>query len=108
MKKAIAISTPVRHALSVMGKTIAVARKRKGVSQTELATRMGVTPVTVARIEKGHPGSSLGTVFKALWLLDMPLWPSLNVEVSAEIRQLQAKEELMVQRVGRRKVHDDF
>ncbi|HEX7030440.1 MAG TPA: helix-turn-helix transcriptional regulator [Gammaproteobacteria bacterium] len=99
----------VRQALAALGNTIEVARKQKRITREELAGRMGVSHVTLQRIEQGRATTAIGSVFKALWLLDLPLWPSLDVPAAEEIRLLQGKRDLMAKRAGRpRKFDDDF
>lgn len=81
----------VQQALEALGGTIAAARREKGMSQAELAVRMDITTVTLSRLERGNPGTGIGIVFKALWMLDLPLWPSLDLDAVEQIRLLQNK-----------------
>jgi transcriptional regulator with XRE-family HTH domain len=39
------------------GSTIRAVRRRRGWRQIDLAARAGVSPATISRIERGHPGS---------------------------------------------------
>lgn len=97
----------IRQALVDLGRTIATARKARGMSQADLAQRLGVSKVTVIRLESGHPGTKVGTVFHALWLVDLPLWPSLDVDTAEQLRLLQRKADLVGARGGRRRVISD-
>lgn len=79
------------------------------MSQADLGRRLGVSKVTVVRLEAGHPGTKVGTVFHALWLVDLPLWPALDADTTDQVRLLQRKAELMGARVRRRReMSDDF
>lgn len=62
------------HALSVLGTHIAIARRELGWTAADLAARLGVTPQLVSRIEKGAPGTAIGTVFEAAVLCGIPLF----------------------------------
>ena len=53
-----------RHAIA-LGKTVAWYRKGLGISQDQLAERMGSTQGTVSRIENGLGYTSLDIVVKA-------------------------------------------
>lgn len=61
-------------ALAVLGGQVAVARREIGWTAGELAERLGVTPALVARIERGAPTTSIGTVFEAAVLCGVPLF----------------------------------
>lgn len=108
MKKLISYPFPVQQALKDIGATIVAARKEKKVSQVELAERLGVTQATVSRIERGHPGSSIAIVLKALWVLDLPLWPSLDLETSEQMRLLQNKAKVLIKMRRGGTLSDDF
>ena len=61
-----AASVPVNNAIKSLGKNIELARKRRGLSQADLAARMGVSVSTVRRMEDGHPGMALQYLASAL------------------------------------------
>ena len=54
-----------------LGRDIAVARKRRHVSMSEMAERMMVNLKTVQRMEKGDPAVGIGIVATALWVLGL-------------------------------------
>lgn len=64
------IPQPVQQGLSDLGRLVALYRKHKKWRQQDLATRLGVTRQTVARLEKGNASISIGIYYTALWLLD--------------------------------------
>ncbi|WP_312524945.1 helix-turn-helix transcriptional regulator [Comamonas sp.] len=56
----------VDRALKAMGKNIELARRRRGLSQADLASRMSVSVSTVRRLEDGSPGTALIYLASAL------------------------------------------
>ena len=92
-----------------LGANIAVARRRRRLTQAELAARAGITRVTFARVEAGHPGTGLGAYLAVLWALglDRDVAAVANVETDREGATLEAA------RLGRRvrparRPDDDF
>lgn len=67
-ESSLAISTnlAVDRALKALGRNIELARRRRGLSQTDLASRMSVSVSTVRRLEDGHPGTALTYLASAL------------------------------------------
>jgi len=64
---------PVRHALKELGMLIATGRKEKQFTQAELAKRIGVGRMTVARMENGAPEVAIGYYLTAAWILGLPV-----------------------------------
>jgi transcriptional regulator with XRE-family HTH domain len=56
----------VARALATLGRNIELARRRRGLSQADLASRMSVSVSTVRRLEDGHPGTALTYLASAL------------------------------------------
>lgn len=52
--------------LQALGETITRARKRRGLTQGDIAERAGVARETVVRLEAGSAGSSLGLLVAVL------------------------------------------
>lgn len=63
---ATATNLPVDRAIKALGQSIELARRRRGLSQADLASRMGVSVSTVRRLEDGHPGIALSCLASAL------------------------------------------
>ncbi len=61
-----ATNIPIDRALKALGKSIELARRRRGMSQADLASRMGASVSTVRRLEDGHPGTALSYLGSAL------------------------------------------
>ena len=66
-----AISESTTDQLQKLGRDIAVARKRRRMSMSEMAERMMVNLKTVQRMEKGDPAVGIGIVATALWVLGL-------------------------------------
>jgi transcriptional regulator with XRE-family HTH domain len=56
--------------LTALGERIALARRARGWTQSDLASKMDVSINTVVNIEKGRPSVALGQMVMALWVLD--------------------------------------
>jgi len=60
------VHSSVARSLRKLGADIAVARRVRRISTTDLAERMGVTRGTLRRLENGDPGVSLNTLAMAM------------------------------------------
>jgi len=56
-----------------LGAALRKERKRKGLSQTDVGRSVGIDQPTVSRVEKGNPGTELGTLFRLLAALGLEL-----------------------------------
>ena len=73
--------TPAKESLCVeTGKKIADARRNSGLSQKELAEKMGVSQQLVSRIESGRENTSLGTLIKIV----RALGKRVRIEIEGE------------------------
>ena len=61
----------VASALKRLGSNIALARKRRGMQQEELAAKAGTTHVTLRRVERGNPTTSIAAYFVVLWAMGL-------------------------------------
>ena len=57
-----------------IGLTIRDGRLARGLDQTELARRIGVSRQWLVAIEKGKPRAEIGLVLRALRELDLDTW----------------------------------
>lgn len=74
-------------ALAILGQQIRMGRHRKGWSMASLAARIGVSPPTVAAIEAGSPGTSIGTVLDAAVTVGVQLFGADRAELVAMRRR---------------------
>ena len=73
MKKIRPLSKSSVNALRLMGLQIKAARLERGISQKDLADRIGASRFTVLSIEKGDPKVAVGYVFEAASTVGVPL-----------------------------------
>jgi DNA-binding XRE family transcriptional regulator len=66
-----AVPIAVERAIRTLGGHIAEARIRRRMSQQNLADRIGVSRLTIIRIERGHPRVEIAAFVAALWALDL-------------------------------------
>jgi len=96
----------VTKRLSRLGALVQAAREEQGLSQVDLAQRIGASRTTVQRLEAGNASVVWGTVMTACWVLNLPTDPDALSEARAA--QLLLKGE-QIQRVRRRReTSDDF
>jgi transcriptional regulator with XRE-family HTH domain len=62
-------SLRIETALKKLGRDMGDLRKRRRISTSLMAERMGVTRVTLSRIEKGDPKVNMGAYAMALFVL---------------------------------------
>ena len=62
---------PAAHALRKLGREIAFARRKRGISTADMAARLFVSRDTLWRMEKGDPTVSSGTLATALFVLQL-------------------------------------
>jgi DNA-binding XRE family transcriptional regulator len=70
-KSQAALPFPVVLALRKLGSDVALARKMRSMTQAVMAERAMVSRNTLARVEKGDAGVSLGTYASVLFVLGM-------------------------------------
>jgi transcriptional regulator with XRE-family HTH domain len=69
LRSQLGLPQEVADAVSRLGDHTQIARKRRGMTLEEMASRMFVTRKTLSRLEKGDPGVSLAVLASALWVL---------------------------------------
>ncbi len=85
--------------LKEVGRLVSEARKRRGMSVLELANRAHVDRRTVAQLESGHPGVSMGLFFQILSLFNLAkgveefLKPENDIETAAtRVRKIRKRQ----------------
>lgn len=94
----------VRRALRDVADDLSTWRKLRGLTQAQLADRAGISPDTVARLERGDGGLSLENVLRmlrALGILDSV--PNALDPYESDVGRLRSDEQLP-QRVRPRKL----
>ena len=62
---------PVTHALRKLGRDLALARRKRGLSTADMASRLFVSRDTLWRLERGDASVALGTLATALFVLQL-------------------------------------
>jgi len=65
------ISLNTERALLECAENIKIARKRRKITATALADKLGINRATIKRLENGDPGVGLGLFFEILNHFDM-------------------------------------
>ncbi|MGO1080252.1 helix-turn-helix transcriptional regulator [Inquilinus sp. CA228] len=99
-----------REALGALGKQVRLARKQRGLSEADLADRIGIARSTLQLIEKGDPRVEIGLVFEAAVVTGVSLFEPEAATLAPQIARLDDKLALLPQSVRRprREVKDDF
>jgi transcriptional regulator with XRE-family HTH domain len=75
----------------------------------ELAERVGATPATLRKVERGDPTVSLGIAFEAAAILGVPLFSPDETLRRLEADVLDGRLAVLPKQVrGSRRVRDDF
>ena len=69
MPKTHSLPLPAAHALRKLGRDLALARRKRGISTAEMAERLFVSRDTLWRMERGDPTVALGTLATAAFVL---------------------------------------
>ena len=59
MSKTGSIPLPAAHALRKLGRNLALARRKRGISTSDMAARLFVSRDTLWRLERGDPAVAL-------------------------------------------------
>jgi len=102
------ISQLTTEALKTLGALINVARRNCGMSQASLAERLGVSRQTVMAVEKGDANVTVGTVFEAAYLLNVPLFSKEHDQLSKWQSALAGFSALLPEKIHRKKISHDF
>ena len=98
------------EALTLLGRQIKLARKRRRMSEHDLAARIGVARSTLQRIEKGSPSVAVGVVLEAATLTGVDLFVPEATTLAPQVERIDDKLALMPGsiRKSRGEFDDDF
>ena len=71
MPTAPALPLPAAQALRKLGRDLALARRKRGISTADMAGRLFVSRDTLWRLERGDPSVSLGTLATGVFVLQL-------------------------------------
>jgi transcriptional regulator with XRE-family HTH domain len=66
-----AMPAELKRQIKTIGERVRAARLRRGWTLADFASRIGVTPLTAARMEKGDPSVALGILITGIWILGL-------------------------------------
>lgn len=95
---------PVQRALTKLGDDLALARRRRRISTLSMAQRIQTSVATLRRMERGDPTVAVGTVAKALWVLNEINRLSGLLDTSADELGLQLMDAAVPQRIRKRAI----
>lgn len=103
-------STLALEAARLLGQEIKLGRKRRRWSQSELATRAGLSRSTVQKIERGDMTSALGVVFEAASLVGVALFDADRSSLARRARFVDDTLALLPKHTHKQRevVYDDF
>jgi transcriptional regulator with XRE-family HTH domain len=91
------------EAADLLGARIRLARIERRWTLAELAERVGVSPVTMRKIERGDVTAGIGLVFEAATLAGVPLFDADPEHRRLELRDTQARLALIPSQVRRKR-----
>ena len=99
-----------REALLLLAGQIQLARKRRRMSEHELAARIGVARSTLQLIEKGAPTVAIGLVFEAATLAGVDLFVPEATTLAPQLERTRDKLALMPRSIRKPAsvIDDDF
>ena len=71
MSKLGKLPLPAARALHKLGHELALARRKRGISTSDMASRLFVSRDTLWRLERGDPGVALGTFATLAFVLGL-------------------------------------
>jgi transcriptional regulator with XRE-family HTH domain len=97
------------EAAKLLGAEIRIARLERRWTAHELAERVGVSVVTLRKIERGDPSVGLGFAFEAATLTGVQLFQDERPRISTELRRAEDRLTVLPSRARKpREIDDDF
>lgn len=96
------------EATRLLGSRVRQARIERRWTVEELAERMGVSPVTLRKVEKGDPTVALGTAFEAATLVGVALFHHDPLRRRNEAEYVVARLAVLPAAVRTGQVDDNF
>jgi transcriptional regulator with XRE-family HTH domain len=95
------------EAAQLLGARVRLARRERHWTLQELAERVGVSHVTMRKIEHGDPTVGLGVAFEAAALAGVPLFDENGSRRSLEAGRVEDRLAVLPQLVRKPRVVDD-
>ena len=106
-KKPRSYSPRTLEATRLLGAHVRLARRSRRWTVQGLADRLGVTHVTVRKIETGDPTVRLGSAFEAASILGIPLFHEDPAQVTLDLDRTESRLALLPAAVRQSIVIDD-
>jgi transcriptional regulator with XRE-family HTH domain len=94
---------PAERALRKLGRDLALARRKRGISTNDMAARLFVSRDTLWRLERGDPTVALGTLVTATFILNLHDRLANLVAPASDELALNLDERRLPQRIHRAK-----
>ena len=101
MSAASALPLPATRALRKLGRDLAVARRKRGISTDDMAARLFVSRDTLWRLERGDPKVAIGTLATAAFILQLQERLGDLAEPGEDTLGLNLDEERLPKRIRR-------
>ncbi len=108
MKRTRTYSPITAEAARLLGARVRLARRERRWTLQELADRVGVTHVTIRKVERGDLTVGLGVAFEAAAVLGVPLFHEDRSRRSLEAGRVDDRLAVLPQLVRKPEVDDDF
>jgi transcriptional regulator with XRE-family HTH domain len=99
MERKTHLPIPVQTALRDLGRDISEARRRRRITMELMAQRAGFSRITLAKIEKGDSGVSMGAYASVLFVLGMTDHLAQMVNVAHDVVGQELEEENLPKRI---------
>jgi len=98
------------EAATLLGAQIKLGRKQRKWTESELASRAGISRATLQKIEKGDMTCAIGLVFEVATLVRVYLFDSDRTSITMQMDRMNDKLALLPKTVHktRKTVDDDF
>ncbi len=96
------------EAVRLLGSRVRLGRRERRWTVVELAERVGVSPVTIRKVEKGDPTVALGTAFEAAALVGVALFHDDPVRRALEAEVVAARLAVLPKVIRTGQDDDDF
>jgi transcriptional regulator with XRE-family HTH domain len=104
MAKPGSIPLPATQALRKLGRDLALARRKRGISTSDMASRLFVSRDTLWRLERGDPTVALGVFVTAAFVLNLHDRLATLAAPAMDEVALGLDERRVPQRIRRRKL----
>ena len=104
MPKMQSLPLPAAHALRKLGRDLALARRKRGISTAEMAERLFISRDTLWRMERGDPTVALGTLATAAFVLQLQERLANLAAPATDVLALSLDENRLPKRIRRQRL----